>query len=299
MAFSVAEKRQFRDWLWAFLFIAPTTIGLYLFFLYPIVGSVVISFTKWNHLTKPEFVGLANYLRLISDPEIRNELFNTLFFMVVSVPLTIFCSLLLANGFNGKAKGTGFYRTVFFLPYVVLPVVTAQLGMTMFNSKYGIINRILELANLPQPQWLAGPWSLRLVIVAIGLWASIGYYSIVLLAGLQNIPSQYYEACDLEGCGPVRKFFLITIPLVTPQIFFASVMAVISSFKMFDYIFIFGKGNQFARNSIRTLAFGIYERGFTFMEMGYASAEAILLCVLMLVFTVVQNVGQKKWVHYE
>jgi multiple sugar transport system permease protein len=298
MTISARNRRRWKNWAWAFLFIAPTVLGLYVFFIYPMVSSVYISLTKWNNLAKPEFIGLANYARLLGDPMVRKELLNTVFFTAAAVPLTILGSLLLANAFNRGMAGAGYFRTVFFLPYVLLPVVTAQIGMTMFNSRFGIVNRILAIVGLPQAQWLTDPWLVRFVIVAMGLWASVGYYAIIFLSGLQGIPRQYYEACDLDGGGSWRKFTKITVPLVTPQIFFALVMATISVFKMFDYVFIFGKSNLYARESLRTMAYGIYERGFTFMEMGYASAEAILLCAFILGVTVFQNVSQKRWVHY-
>jgi multiple sugar transport system permease protein len=290
--------RKIKEWLWALLFITPTVAGLYIFFLYPMLSAVYISLTKWNHLTRPEFIGIANYIRLFNDKEILREVFNTLFFVIVMVPVIIIVSLLLANTLNKRSKFNNFFRTVFFIPYIMLPVVSAQIWLIMFNSRYGFINSLLRVFDLPQPVWLAGQWTVRIVIVIVGLWASVGYYSVIILAGLQNIPDQYYEACELDGGSPWHQFFHITIPLATPQLFFCTIIAVISLFKMFDYVYIFGKSNDFVRQSIRTMAFGIYERGFTYNEMGYASAEAIIFCIIILIFTVIQNIGQKKWVHY-
>ena len=292
-------KKKYKDWIWAGLFIAPTVLGLYIFFLYPMVSSIFISFTKWNHLTQPEFIGLTNYKRLFSDPTIYLELKNTLFFVLVSVPLTVGISLFLANALNQKQLPLkGAFRTVFFLPYVVLPVITAQIFMIVFNSRYGLINGILKLLNLPQPAWFSNSWLTRMVIVVVTLWASIGYYTIIILAGLQNISPQYYEACEIDGGSRWVKFVHITFPLATPQLFFCLVLSIINSFKMFDYIFVFGKTNVIVRENIRTMAFGIYERGFTYLEMGYASAEAIIFSVLVLGVTIMQNIGQNKWVHY-
>jgi multiple sugar transport system permease protein len=298
MAISARSRRRYKDWGWAAVFIAPTVVGLYLFFIFPMLSSVYISLTKWNSLTEPEFIGLANYVRLFRDPTVYTELLNTIIFTVAVVPLTIASALLLANSFNRSMFGTGYFRTVFFLPYIVLPVVTAQIGMTMFNSRFGLVNHILALVGAPPVQWLTDPWLVRGVIVSICLWASVGYYAIILLAGLQNIPRNYYEACELDGGGSWHKLTRITIPLLTPQLFFAFVMATISVLKMFDYVFVFGKSNLYARESLRTMAYGIYELGFTAMEMGYASAEAILLCVFTMGITIFQNVAQKRWVHY-
>ena len=292
-------RRKHKDWIWAYLFIAPTVLGLYIFFRYPMVSSVFISFTKWNHLSAPQYIGLSNYKQLFQDPTIWLEFKNTMFFVLVSVPLTVGISLFLASALNKKyLLGKGLFRTVFFLPYVILPVITAQIFMIVFNSRYGLINGLLRIMNLPQPAWFSNALLTRFVIVLVTLWASIGYFTVILLAGLQNISPQYYEACDIDGGSWWVKFQHITFPLVTPQLFFCLVLAIINSFKMFDYIFVFGKSNVIVRENIRTMAFGIYERGFTYLEMGYASAEAIIFSLIVLTVTILQNVGQKHWVHY-
>jgi multiple sugar transport system permease protein len=292
------RKQRYKKWLWALLFVGPTVLGIYLFYIYPVFDSVYISLTKWNHLSKPEFIGFANYVQLFKDPQVLKEFLNTLFYVITIVPAMIVFSLLLANALNKKTPLTGFLRTAFFLPYMLLPVVTATVWRLMFNTRYGLINTVLGNMGLPQPAWLAGEYSVRLVIMVVSLWASVGYYGVILLAGLQNISRQYYEACELDGGGSWHKFIHITVPLVTPQLFFVVMITIISVFQLFDYIFIFGKGNPSVKENIRTMAFGIYERGFTYLDMGYASAEAIVFCILILGVTVVQNYGQKKWVHY-
>lgn len=292
-------RRKHKDWIWAYLFIAPTVLGLYIFFLYPMVSSVFISFTKWNHLSAPQYIGLENYQNLFQDATIWLEFKNTMFFVLISVPLTVGISLFLASALNKKyLLGKGLFRTIFFLPYVILPVITAQIFMIVFNSRYGLVNGLLRIMNLPQPAWFSNAILTRFVIVLVTLWASIGYFTVILLAGLQNISPQYYEACDIDGGSWWAKFLNITFPLITPQLFFCLVLAIINSFKMFDYIFVFGKSNVIVRENIRTMAFGIYERGFTYLEMGYASAEAIIFSLIVLTVTILQNVGQKYWVHY-
>lgn len=292
-------SRKHKDWMTAYLFIAPVVLGLYIFFLYPMVNSVFISFTKWNHLNAPQYIGLENYRRLFQDATIWLEFKNTMFFALVSVPLTVGISLFLANALNRKnLVGKGAFRTVFFLPYVILPVITAQIFMIVFNSRYGLVNGLLKLMDLPQPAWFSNALLTRFVIVLATLWSSIGYYTVILLAGMQNISAQYYEACDIDGGSWWVKFTHITFPMVTPQLFFCVVLAIINSFKMFDYIFVFGKTNVIVRENIRTMAFGIYERGFTYLEMGYASAEAIIFSLIVLTVTILQNIGQKHWVHY-
>lgn len=172
------------------------------------VSSIYISLTKWNHLTSPEFIGAANFVRLFLDPVVYREFFNTLFFMLIMVPLIIVLSLFLANALNKKTPFTGFFRTVFFLPYVLLPVVSALVWLIMFNSRYGLINTLLGRLSLPQPSWLADEWLVRMAVVVVGLWASVGYYAVIILAGLQNIPRQYYEACELDGGNSFESHYM-------------------------------------------------------------------------------------------
>ena len=287
-----------RDRLWALLFIGPTVAGLYAFFIYPIFASFYISLTRWDNLNPPSFVGLENYARLFRDKAVAGEFLNTLFFVAILVPLVLILSLLLANSLNRKHPANGALRTAFFLPYIMLPVVAAIVWMLMFNSRYGLVNIVLGWFSLPQPAWLANEWLVRLIVVVVSLWASLGYYSIIILAGLQNIPKDYYEACELDGISRRRQFLHITVPLVTPQLFFVAVISTIALFQMFDLVYVFGRTNIFILNSIRTLPYGIYERAFTFNDMGYASATAIVFCAVILAVTVAQNTFQKKWVHY-
>jgi multiple sugar transport system permease protein len=263
------------------------------------VGSFYISLTKWNHLTAPVFVGISNYRKLFSDAEIGKELLNTLFFVITLVPLTIVFSLFLANTLNKKSPLTGFFRAVFFVPYVILPVVSALVWLIMFNSRFGLINQILHLLGLPQPVWNSGQITVRCMVIVVSLWATIGHHGVIILAGLQNIPAQYYEACELEGGTGWHKFFHITVPLITPQLFFVVVITNIAVFQMFDYVFVFGKTNVFVKEQIKTMAFGIYERGFTFLDMGYASAEAVIFCAMIMGVTILQNIFQRNWVYYE
>jgi multiple sugar transport system permease protein len=236
---------------------------------------------------------------MFSDSNILTELKNTIFFVIVSVPITIASALILANALNTrKLPGKGIFRTVFFVPYVILPVITAQIFLILFNTRFGMVNGFLAFLGFPGVSWFADATLTRLIIVLVTLWANVGYYTIVILAGLQNISIQYYEACDIDGGSAWTKFIHITIPLVTPQLFFCFILSTIVSFKMFDYIFVFGKNNVLVLENIRTLAYGIYERSFTFLDMGYASAQAIVLTVIVLSITILQNIFQKRWVHY-
>ena len=294
----LSNRLRKRDGLWALLFIGPTVAGLYAFFIYPILASFYISLTRWDNLNPPSFVGLENYARLFRDKAVAGEFMNTLFFVAVLVPLVLALSLLLANSLNRRRAINGALRTAFFLPYIMLPVVTAIVWLLMFNSRYGLVNVVLGWLSLPQPTWLANEWLVRIIVVVVSLWASLGYYSIIILAGLQNIPKDYYEACELDGVSRRRQFLRVTVPLVTPQLFFVAVISTIALFQMFDLVYVFGRSNIFILNSVRTLPYGIFERAFTYHDMGYASATATVFCALILAVTVAQNALQKKWVHY-
>lgn len=293
------SPRRRREIFWGYLFIAPTVIGLSVFLIGPIFYSFFMSLFKWDNLNPPTFIGLSNFTRLFSDPVILKELTSTLFFTFTTVPLTIIAALLVANALSKDMPGTGFFRSAFFTPYITLSVAAALVWQSMFNSKFGPINSILANFGIQGPQWLTDPSYVRIVIILMGIWSGFGYNSILLLSGIKNIPKSYFESAQIDGARPSQSFFRITIPLVTPQIFFVLCTGLIGGLRMFDAVYVFGRGGANVKESIRTMVYGIYERGFTYMEMGYASAEALLLFVLIMGVTIVQFALQKKWVTYD
>ncbi len=293
------SPRRRKEIFWGYTFIAPTVIGLGIFLIGPIFYSFFMSLFKWDNLNPPVFIGLDNFVRLAQDPVIRFELLNTLLFTVTIVPLSIIVSLLVANALSKDLPGTGFFRSAFFTPYITLAVAAALVWQSMFNGKFGLVNSILGIMGIAGPDWLTDIPYLRVVIVLMGVWARFGYTSILLLAGIKSIPRSYYESAMLDGATHRVSFMKITLPLITPQIFFVLCTGLIDGFKMFDAVYVFGKSNATVREGIRTMVYGIYQRGFTFMEMGYASAEALVLFVLIMLLTVVQFAAQKKWVNYD
>ena len=290
--------RKRRDYLWAYAFIAPTAIGLILFLIGPIIFSFYISLTSWDNLNPPVFLGLGNYARMWADGLIRTEVVNTLLFAVFIVPITLFFSLLIAVLLNMKIPAVGIFRVAMFLPYVTLPIASAIVWQNMFNTRFGMINGFLRMMNLPIVDWLGEPGTVFGIIVGMSVWAGMGYYSIILLVGLKNLPLSYHEAARIDGASRMQAFFRVTLPLLTPQIFFVVTVSTISAFQMFDAILVFGQAIV-TREGIRTLSYGIYERGFTFHQMGYASANATLLLVMIMAVTVLNFVLQKFWVHYD
>lgn len=293
------SPRRRKEVFWGYLFIAPTVLGLTVFLIGPIFYSFFMSLFKWDNLNPPVYLGLANFQRLFTDKVVLGELWQTLLFTFTIVPISIALALLLANMLNKDLPGTGFFRSAFFTPYITLAVASALVWQSMFNSKFGLVNGVLALFGIQGPMWLTDvPW-VRVVIILMGVWGRVGYTSILLLAGIKSIPKSYHESAQIDGARPYQAFLRITLPMVTPQIFFVLCTGLIDGFKMFDAVYVFGKTNTIVRDGIRTMVYGIFERGFTFMEMGYASAEAVVLFVLIMSITVLQFIMQKKWVIYD
>lgn len=296
-------KAQKQECFYAYVFILPLVLGILIFCITPLIFSFFMSLTKWNGLTSPEFIGFKNFIDIVQDDNFWLEIRNTLYFACGTVPLTIILSLLLANALNQKTKGTALYRILFFLPNVTMASAVALVWRWMLNSKMGLVNEVLGFFSLPQPMWLTDTRFTMPGVIMMTLWASVGYNMIILLSGMQNIPPALYEAADIDGATGWTKFRLITVPLVTPSIFFVLTMQVMGAFKAFDTIFVFAGGSWKLQgaiaDSIRTMVVGLYQNGFVFMKMGYASAQAVILFLFIMILTAVQFYMQKKWVFYE
>ncbi len=224
------------------LFVGPSLLGLVLFTLGPLLASLGISLTSWDLLTPPQYVGLANYTELIRSTEIRDALLHTLLFIVIYLPAVLVLGLLLAVLLNRPLRGLQFYRTAFFMPVVSSWVAVSLMWKWLLNPAFGLVNYILSLAHLPQPGWWADPhWALPAVIIA-SIWKDIGFVMVLLLAGLQGIGRQYYEAARIDGAGAWRCFLNITIPLLSPTIFFVVVISLINSFQVFDQVWVMTGG---------------------------------------------------------
>lgn len=291
-------KRNLKTWGYAYLFVAPTLIGVLVLNLWGIVQSIYYSFHKVQGFNNPEFIGLDNYVRLFSDQEVFRALKNILVYAVITVPIGVTLSLLLAVLLNAKIKGKSFFRCIYFLPVVSAPAAVALVWKWLYNKDFGLINQVLAIFNINGPDWL-GSSSMAMPSVAIvGIWSMLGYNMILLLAGLQEVPSELYEAAEIDGGGAVQKFLKITIPMISPTLFFVIVTTIISALQVFDSIFMMFKTSSPAFSSVESIVYLFYRYTFTNYNKGYGSAIVVLLFVIIMAITGVQLKLQKKWVHY-
>lgn len=293
------KKKWTKDAWWALLFIGPTFLGLFTFYMGPAIASFALSFTHWDGLTSPTFAGLENLIALFTSPVFMRSLLNTIVFMLVAVPASVAFATLVAVLLNQRIRGMIFYRALYFLPVVTMPIAVGMVWKWLYNTEFGLFNYLLGVVGLPQPEWLFNPSIALLSVIAVYVWMTIGNNVILILAGLQSVDPGYYEAAEIDGASKVRQFFSITLPLITPTLFFVIVTAMISSLQVFDLLFVMIGDTTALVGPLRTIVYGVYESGFMFSQMGYASAQAFILFLLILGITILQFVGQKKWVHYD
>lgn len=284
------------------MFIAPMVLGTLIFGIIPIFFSIGLSLTNWDGLGEITFTGLDNFKKIFTDDKLQYEIRNTLVYTFTTVPITLFISLGVSSLLNKGLKLTGMFRVIYFLPNVVMPVAVAMVWRWLLNSKVGIVNIFLKAIGLPAPNWISDPDFILPSLIMISVWSGIGYNAIILLAGLQGISPELYEAAKLDGANGRQIFWRMTVPLLTPSLFFLSTMNIMNGMRVFDIVYTFiGKADQGGPivDASRTLVFGIYERAFSFMNMGEASAEAVILFIMIMIVTVVQFKFQDKWVFYE
>ncbi len=294
----VKTKTFSKEALFAYLFISPFLIGLGIFFILPALASFFLSFTTWDGLTAPEFSGLKNFTTLFQDDIFVRSILNTVVFTILAVPISMILATLFATLLNQKIKGMVIYRTLFFIPVITMPVAVGMVWKWLYNTEFGLINYTLSLLSLPEVSWLFDERFALISIVITSVWMTVGNSTVILLAGLQGISNTYYEAAVMDGANEIKKFFYITIPLLTPSLFFVSVMSMISSLQVFDLVYMMMGENIGLLGPTRTIVYSMWEQGFKYFHMGYASAQALLLFVIILILTIVQMYLQKKWVHY-
>jgi multiple sugar transport system permease protein len=299
----VTTRKPRSEALWGYAFIAPTGLGLAVFYLWPVLQTAYFSFTEWGVFGGHTWVGLENYARLAADPEVRQAVLNTVTYTVLGllgIPVAIvFAALMNVPGL----RGAGIYRTAFFLPVVTMPVAVAMLWRWLYNGDYGLVNQVLAVVGIDGPNWIADPDTALYALVVVGVWTSVGYNLIIFLAGMQAIPKETYEAAALDGAGRVRQFFSITLPLLSPTAFFISIVSVIGSLQLFDLVFVMTGSGQAARANpaygrLQTVVQLFYERAFVTNDRGYAAAVVIALLVLIAALTILQFRLQRRWVHY-
>ena len=287
-----------RERFWGWMFAAPWIIGLLVFFAFPLVSSIYYSFTTYSILQPGEFVGLDNYRELMHDKVFRAAVFNTVYFTIFFVPLSILFGVSLALFLNLKVKGMAIYRTIYFLPTLVPQVALAVLWMWLLNPQFGLVNGLLASIGIDGPAWLGSEiWS-KPSLILMSLWG-IGQAVIIYLAGLHDIPQDYYDAADVDGANWFHKIKHITLPLLTPVIFYNLVMGVIGAFQQFTLPYTLTKGQGTPANSLMFYVMYLYDNGFKYFKMGYASAMAWILFIIIMILTGLIFWTSKRWVHYQ
>lgn len=284
---------------WGWILILPGLAGLGTFSIWPTFRTLYYSFTLWGPFGGHTWDGLANYRTLFSDSEVLHALRNTIIFAalaLLSVPIGIVVSALLNRQ---NLRGLSVYRTLYFIPVITLPAAVALMWKFVYNGDYGPVNQVLRAVGIHGPHWTADPSTALYSVAVVAIWSSVGYNMVLFLAGMQTIPRQFYEAAEIDGAGPIRQFFNITLPMLSPTIFFVTVIGVINALQAFDLIYVMIGKNNPALSDTETIVYLFYEKGFVQANGGYAAAIAFLLLAIIMVVTGVQFWLQRKWVHYE
>lgn len=284
-------------YLKGYLFLLPSFAGLLTFVLIPILMGFVISFTNYDGYKKLDFVGLNNYIHMFQDDYVLTSLKNNVIYTAVTVPATMIISLLLALALNMGMKGSTFFRTMIFFPTISSMVAVGIVWSLLFNPVQGPVNQLLIAVGIESPpRWLASTtWALWAIMI-VAVWKQAGYYMVIFLSGLQAIPKQLYESAQIDGANSVVRFFKITLPMLSPTTFMVLILSIIGSFQVFDLVSIMTDGGPGRATNV--LVYRIYQEGFEYSKMGYASAIAYFLFLIIFVITLIQFRGQQKWVTY-
>ncbi|MFO7446800.1 MAG: sugar ABC transporter permease [Ignavibacteriaceae bacterium] len=275
------------DGLAALLFLSPTLIVFSAFILFPVFFSFYLSFQQWNMFGGDStFVGFDNYVRLFQSEEFWLVLKNTAIYTIGTIPLNMVFSLGVAYVLNKKIIGKKFLRTAFFAPVIISPVAAALIWRWLYDPNFGLINYSIAIFGFDTVNWLNDPSAAMFALIIMGVWKTFGINMVLFSAGLQAIPESYYEAADIDGAGKWAKFWHITIPMLSPTTFFIMIMSMISSFQVFDIVYVLTSGGPLG--STKVLVFYVYEQAFKFFEMGYASAGAYVLFAILFILTMAQ-----------
>ncbi len=279
----------------AYFFILPNVLGFFIFSLFPILFAFYIMFTDWSLAADPNFIALKNFSKLISDDLFWKTLGNTFYYTFVAVPSGVFVAFWLALLMNRKMKGVVFFRTIYFLPQITLTVAAAIVWSWIYHPELGLINYLLGLVGIEGPRWIfSTTWAMPSVII-MSNWQGIGFAMLIILAGLQGIPQEYYDASEIDGASGWQRLRHITIPLLTPTLFFVVITSLIGALQGFDQFFVLTNGGP--GKSTTTLVLYLFQNGFTFFKMGYGAALAFALFLCILVITLIQWRLAKSWVY--
>lgn len=292
-------QRGWNKWLWVLLFLGPSLAGLMIFIVLPIISSFWYAFNDWNLLSPPEYIGLANFEELLADDGFWSALRYTFTFIVLYVPLVFVLGLGLALLLNQKLRGMLIVRTASFLPVVASWVVVSLIWKWIFNPSYGLLNYGLGLIGIEGPAWLFEPNTAIFAMVITSIWKDVGYIALLYLGGLQSISETYYEAARIDGAGRWQIVRNITLPLLSPTMFFVLITLLINYFQMFEQVWLMPMPNSAADRQVEVIVTEVVKNAFSYNRMGYASAMSWVLFALIFLITFVQLRLQKRWVYYE
>lgn len=285
----ISNNQQFAGWV----FIAPALAGTFIFIIIPVICSFGLSFTKWDLLNPIEFVGLDNYIGIFTEPLFYKILINTIVFAVSTSVFGVIIPLVLAAILNGKIRGSEFYKTAYFLPFITPMIVIGVIWEWIFDPNIGLLNKFLHL----HINWLYDPHFAMPALILVSVWKLIGYNMVIFLSALSGISQSMFEAAKIDGADSFQTFKNVTIPLLSPTIFFVVIITAISSFQIFDLIYLMTQGGPL--DSTNVLVYAIYKNAFEYFNIGKASAIAYVLFVIILVLTLVQWNLRKKLVYNE
>ena len=291
-----SKKNKIKEALWGYLLISPNFLIILLFTIIPVFFSFYMSLTDWNILSAPSFIGLENYQDIFKDALAKETFLNTFYFTVVSVPINVIFTLILAIFLNQKIKGITFFRTAFYLPVISASVAVSLMFMWILANN-GLLNQMLESIGLEPVRWLTNPKIALNSVIGVTIWKGLGFNMIIFLAALQDIPKELLEAAAIDGANRIQQYLKITIPLISPIIFFVTITGVIGSFQSFDLVYNMTKGGP--GHATTVIGYYIWKQAFDYMHMGYGAALAYIVFIAILILTIIQWVLRKRWVYSE
>lgn len=291
-----AAKTRRRDGWWAFGFLAPQLAGLAIFVLGPMVFAIYLSFTNWDGFNELTVVGLDNYRFVFTDPQLRESAQNTLWLTILQVPGLLASGLLVAYLLQHTRRVTGLYRLLFFAPQVTSSVAIAAIWLYLFNPQISPVNGFLSSIGITAPDWLQDPRTVIPSLVIVGIWQGLGYQVVIFVAGLSNVPRSLMEAASIDGASEWKKFWQVTIPMLSPTILFLSITSIIASFQVFDIVYVMF--DTVAPSPARTIVYEVVQIAFQQNSFGRATALAVNLFLALLLLTGLQMLAQRRWVYY-
>ncbi len=291
----IKMKQERRNEMYLYIFILPGILGFLFFWLIPIVYTFVLSTFKTNGLNNT-FIGLENYINLFTNKEYLKSISNTLYMVLLGVPINMFVALMLAMLLNSKIKAVGIFRTIFYIPTILPGVATAISMYFIFNTRYGVLNKILGIVGVSNIDWLGEPALAKLTFLLIGAWG-VGQTMIIFLMGLQGISETYYEAAYVDGANSFQRFWSVTLPMLTPTILYNLILQAIAQMQIFTPAYVITNGGP--DQSTYFYVYKLYRDAFQYGKFGYASAESVVLFIVTLILTFVVLKWSNSWVHYE